>query len=124
MATYTENDVQNALADLRNGGALRTVSTRHGVPRTTLRGRLSGARSCQDAHNNEQRLSTVQEERLERWILQQEALGYAPTHAQVQAIAGGILKQQGDDKSLGKKWTRHFLGRHPAIKIKLGRRTD
>ena len=103
MATYTENDVQNALADLRNGGALRTVSTRHGVPRTTLRGRLSGARSCQDAHNNEQRLSTVQEERLERWILQQEALGYAPTHAQVQAIASGILKQQGDDKPLGKK---------------------
>jgi len=124
MAAYTENDVQNALADLRNGGALATAATCHGVPRTTLRDRLNGARSCRDAHDDEQRLSTVQEERLERWILRQEALGYAPTHAQVRAIASGILKQGGDNKPLGKKWIRHFLKRHPAVKTKLGRRTD
>jgi hypothetical protein len=103
MATYTENNVQNALADIQNGGGIATTATRHGVPRTTLRGRLSGAQSCRDAHNDEQRLSTVQEERLKRWILQQEALGYAPTHEQVWAIASGILKQGGDDKPLGKK---------------------
>ena len=66
MATYTENDVQNALTDFRNGGALRTISTYHGVPRTTLRGRLNGAQSCRDAHDDKQRLSTVQEEHLKR----------------------------------------------------------
>ena len=71
-----------------------------------------------------QRLSTVQEERLKRWILRQEALGYAPTHAQVRAIASGILKQSGDDKPLGKKWSKHFLKRHLAVKTKLGRRTN
>ena len=124
MAAYTENDVQNALADLRNRGALATAATYHGVPRTTLRGRLNSARSYRDAHNDEQRLSTVQEERLERWILRQEALGYAPTHAQVRAIVSGILKQEGDDKSLRKKWIRHFLERHPAVKTKLSRRTN
>ena len=70
MAAYIENDVQNALADLRNGGALATAATHHGVPRTTLRNRLNGAQSCRDAHDDEQRLSTVQEEHLERWILQ------------------------------------------------------
>ena len=59
MATYIENDVQNALADLRNGGVLRTMSARHGVPRTTLRGRLNGAQSCRDVYDDEQRLSTV-----------------------------------------------------------------
>ena len=83
IATYTENDVQNALADLRNGGALATAATRHGVPRTTLRDRLNSARSCRNAHDDEQRLSTVQEERLERWILRQEALGYALTYIQI-----------------------------------------
>ena len=103
MATYTENDVQNALADIRNRGAKATASTHHGVPQTTLRDRLNGAQSYRDAHNDKQRLLTVQEECLERWILQQEALGYAPTHAQVQTIASGILKQGGDDKPLGKK---------------------
>src|SRR6266480_2400773 len=124
MATYTENDVQNALTDLRNRGALRTISTHHGVPRTTLRDRFNSARSYRDAHNDEQRLSTVQEERLKRWILRQEALGYAPIHTQVRAIASGILKQGGDDKPLGKKWIQHFLKRYPTVKIKLGRRTD
>ena len=52
MATYIENDVQNALSDLRNGGALRTVSTHYGVLRTTLRDRFNSARSYRDAHND------------------------------------------------------------------------
>jgi len=103
MAIYTENDVQNALANVRNGVALATAATRNGVPRNTLRGRLGGAQSCRYAHEDEQRLSTVQEQNLERWILRQEALGYAPTHAQVRAIANGILRQKGDDKPLEKK---------------------
>ena len=124
MAIYTENDVQNALVDIRNGVAVRRAATVHGVPRNTLQGRLDGAQSCREAHEDEQRLSTVQEQNLERWILQQEALGYAPTHAQVRAIANGILRQQGDDKLLGKKWSGHFIDRHPAVKTKLGRRTD
>ena len=46
MAAYTENDVRNALADMRNGGTIATAATHHGVPRTTLRDRLKGARSC------------------------------------------------------------------------------
>ena len=116
--------MQNALTDFRNRGVLRTISICYRIPRTTLRGRLNGARSCRNAHDDEQRLSTVQEERLEHWILRQEALSYAPTHAQVRAIASGILKQQGDDKPLGKKWIEHFLKRHLAVKTKLGRRTN
>ena len=61
MAIYTENDVQNALADVRNGVALATVATRNGVPRNTLCGRLGGVQSCRYAHEDEKRLSTVQE---------------------------------------------------------------
>ena len=52
MATYTENDVQNALTDIRNKGALRTVSIHHEVSRTILRDRLNGARSYRDAHDD------------------------------------------------------------------------
>ena len=59
MAIYTENDVQNALTDVRNGVALATAATRNGVPRNTLRGRLSGAQSCRYAHEDEQRLLTI-----------------------------------------------------------------
>ena len=52
MAAYTENDVQNALTDLRNGGVLATAATRYGVPQTTLRDRLNGTQSCRDTHDD------------------------------------------------------------------------
>jgi len=124
MATYTERDVQNALTDLRNGAPLTAAATRNGVPRNTLRGRHNGAQPQRHAHCDQQRLTTVQEEHLELWILRQEALGYAPTHAQVRAIASGVLKRAGDHKPLGRQWSNHFVKRHPAVKTKLGRRTD
>lgn len=121
--SYTEGDVLNALADLKEGVALATAATRNGVPRNTLRGRLEGAQPSRYAHIDEQRLTAVQEEHLELWILRQEALGYAPTHAQVRAIANGVLRV-GDNKPLGKRWSSHFVKRHPAVQTKLGRRTD
>ena len=124
MPSYTEGDIQNALEDLKAGVPLATASTRHSVPRNTLRGRLNGAQPSQYAHEDEQRLSAIQEEHPEQWVLRQEALGYAPTHAQLRAITTGILLQAGDNKPLGKRWTQHFLIRHPAIKSKLGRRTN
>ena len=43
IAAYTENDVQNVLADLYNRSALATVAIRYGVLRTTLRDYLNGA---------------------------------------------------------------------------------
>ena len=124
MTVYTENDVQNALADVWNEVALVTAAIRHGIPRNILCGRLGGAQSCRHAHEDEQRLSTVQEQNLERWILRQEALDYASTHAQVQIIANDILQQEDDDKSLEKKWFSHFIKRHSAVKTKLDRWTD
>ena len=52
MAAYTENDVQNIFADLRNRGALATASTYYGVPRTTLRGHLNNTPSYRNIYDN------------------------------------------------------------------------
>ena len=43
MATYIENDVQNVFINIHNGDILRTASTRHGIPRATLRGYFNSA---------------------------------------------------------------------------------
>jgi hypothetical protein len=71
-----------------------------------------------------QRLSLEQEDCLATWILRQESLNYALTHAQVRAIATGVLKRASDYQPLGKKWITHFLNRHPELKTKLGRCID
>jgi Tc5 transposase DNA-binding domain/helix-turn-helix, Psq domain len=124
MDRYTEADIQNALADIANGVPTKTAAKTHGVPRTTLRDRISGSQNHRSAYSNMQRLSPEQEDHLAAWILQQESFNYAPTHAQVRAIATSVLKQAGDYQPLGKKWTTHFLNRHLELKTKLGRRTD
>ena len=42
MASYTEDDVQNALVDLQNGVALITAAIWNGVSRFTLRNHENG----------------------------------------------------------------------------------
>ena len=124
MPSYTEKDVEQALVDLANGTSMATAANRHGILRTTLRDRQSGTQPSRLAHSFQQRLSAIQEDHLEQWILCQEALGYAPTHAQIRAIATAVLRTNGDQQLLGRKWSQHFVRRHPTIKNKLGRRTD
>ena len=52
MATYTENDIQNALTDIYNGDTIATTATYYRVPRTTLRNRLKGIRSYRNIYND------------------------------------------------------------------------
>ncbi|KAJ0122868.1 hypothetical protein HZ326_31548, partial [Fusarium oxysporum f. sp. albedinis] len=104
--------------------SLKTAAKKNGLPPSTLRGRLTGAQSRQVARQEQLRLTTDQEDDLERWILRQEKLGHAPTHAQVRTIVRSVLARHGDHAPLGRKWTTRFVERHPALKTKLGRRTD
>ncbi|OBS16728.1 hypothetical protein FPOA_12668 [Fusarium poae] len=71
-----------------------------------------------------QRISKSQEETLIRWVLRQESLGYALSHSQLRACVEAILKQQGDNKPLGKHWTTRFVKRHLQLSTKLGKRQE
>ncbi|KAG6996472.1 hypothetical protein FOFC_07489 [Fusarium oxysporum] len=63
-------------------------------------------------------------ETLLRWVLRQESLGYALSHSQLRACVEAILKQQGDNKPLGKHWTTRFVKRHLELSTKLGKRQE
>ena len=64
IAQYTEADIQNKLADIKNRVPTATAATRHGIPRTTLRGRNSDSQHHGFAHKNIQQLSPEQEDHL------------------------------------------------------------
>jgi hypothetical protein len=78
--TYTEEDVQRALDTIVNSMSQKKAGLEFGVLRSILQNRINGHVSMQEAPVPQQRLSTVQEERLTEWILTQESLGHVPTH--------------------------------------------
>ncbi|EWZ28117.1 hypothetical protein FOZG_18184 [Fusarium oxysporum Fo47] len=122
---YTEDDVAEAILDITDRGLSQTgAAQKRGVPRSTLSGRLSGQASRNERIQAHQRISKSQEETLLRWVLRQESLGYALSHSQLRACVEAILKQQGDNKPLGKHWTTRFVKRHLQLSTKLGKRQE
>jgi len=116
--SYTEDDLQRALADVALGRSVRKAGLDWGVPRSTLQERISGRVSRQEANEPSQRLSPVQEQRLTDWVLVQESLGRSPTHSQIRAFAGRILAARSDAIPLGKRWMAGFLRRNPILRTK------
>ena len=107
--SYTEDDIQRALADVGNGRSVRKACLDWGVPRGTIQDRIKGSVSRKEASEPFQRLSPVQEQRLTDWVLVQEALGRSPTHTQIRALAGRILVTRKDTILLGKRWMAGFI---------------
>jgi hypothetical protein len=122
--SYTEDDIQRALAEVAKGRSVRKACLDWGVPRGTLQDRINGRVSLKEAHEPYQRLSLVQEQRLTDWVLVQEALGRSPTHAQIRALAGRILVAKRDALPLGKRWMAGFIRRNPILKTKRQLRID
>ncbi|KAF5488780.1 hypothetical protein CGCF413_v012397 [Colletotrichum fructicola] len=114
--TYTENEINQALADMANGISARNASRRWGVPRSTLQDRTKGAQQRAAAFEDLQRLSHTQEAKLASWVQIQADLGLPPTHQQVKDFAQRILHAMGDTQPLGKRWMDGFLRRNPSIK--------
>ena len=114
--SYTEEDLQDALDAIANGLSVKKASQEWGIPRTSIRNRLSGRQPTNKAFSSFQRLSPIQEALLTSWILTQGALGLPPTHTQVRVFAERILRAQGDTQPLGKRWMSAFLDRNPSIK--------
>ncbi|KAF6528591.1 hypothetical protein HZS61_008893 [Fusarium oxysporum f. sp. conglutinans] len=105
---YTEDDVAEAIFDTTDRGLSQNeAAQKRGVPQWTISRRLSGQAS-----------------RNERIQAHQQSLGYALSHSQLRACVEAILKQQGDNKPLGKHWTTRFVKRHLQLSTKLGKRQE
>ena len=124
MPGYTNEDIQNALQDIKNGFSQRKAAERNGVPRQTLRDRIAGALPHSEAHKHQQKLSEAQERDLRDWVLIQHALGFPPTHTQVREFAHRIAKNNGYNEPIGKHWLKNFLARHNKMKTVRHRKID
>ena len=120
MPTYTEEEMQNAIAAVENGCSLHQAAQQYKIPRSTLRNRLRGSNSRKDTNQDRQKLSAIEEASLANWARIQYAFGLPLTHRQLRLAAQRMLAISGNDASLGKHWTTYFLRRNPSLKAMKG----
>ena len=73
----------------------RRAAARHfGVNRDTLGRRMNGTLSRQQAHENEQSLSSEEEQLLLAWIQTEDLAGTPPTYARIRAMANKMYQHQ------------------------------
>jgi transposase len=119
---YSLQDMEEAKLSIGAGKSIRQAAKDCGVPEATLRRYIA-----EDDHNQADtafKISQNDEERVVKWILTQEKLGYAPTLSMVKAVVTSLAKKTGDTRPLGHHWMERFLKRRPEIRTKLGKRID
>src|SRR6266699_7239852 len=124
MPSYTENALTAAIDAVNTGTPIRHAVRDYSIPFTTLYYRLAGRQSKTIAHTFQQKLSPIQESRLAEWIYIQDALGLAPTYAQIRMFASRILLVDGATTSVGKHWLEGFLRCNLCVKTLQTRRMD
>jgi hypothetical protein len=124
---YTELQITLCIADVKSGvyASQRAAAAAYNIPESTLRARLaSKASERKSAHQHQQRLTPAQEEFIADWVLEEDARGYAPTHARTREMAQRLLRANGDLRPLGKKWVTTFIHRNPRVSSVVGRRIE
>jgi hypothetical protein len=116
MPKYSDKDLKEAIEDAKSGTSLRRAANQHGVPYSTLRNRIHGKPTRNEAHEWRQLLPKSQEDLLCDWLIMQDKLGMALTHGQIWKLAISMLGENGRNQQIGKYWVTGFLRRNKRIK--------
>lgn len=127
MPKLSERDMQEAISFVQNGVSRTKTAECFGISKATLSRRVKGTQPHSKSHEIDQKLSKLQEDEVEAWILHEELCGRAPTKSLVrdfaQEVAYGLDRDE-RQQPLGKNWVDRFTSRHPKIKTKIGRVVD
>jgi len=116
--TVPEENIQEAIALVREGTSQKDAAAAWGVPPPTLSGRLHGRQSNKTVKISKQKLTPAQERFIADWALSEEHAGRAPNRKRLRGFAQLILMEGGDKTPLGARWVNRFLNRHPNVHTK------
>ncbi|KAG7427874.1 hypothetical protein Forpi1262_v009427 [Fusarium oxysporum f. sp. raphani] len=105
MPVYSADDLENAIADVKNGVSLKTAAKKNGLPPSTYEVASLVRKVVRSLAKNNYALLPIKKMTLSA----DSATGKARPRSNSRAR---------------RKWTTRFVERHPALKTKLGRRTD
>jgi hypothetical protein len=94
------------------------------VPESTLRSRLRGVQHRAISRANSHKLTEVEEETLQKWILSLDDRGAAPRPTTVRETANLLLQARGTTpvQTVGENWVYNFVKRHPELSTRFSRR--
>jgi hypothetical protein len=96
------------------------------VPLNTLRRRMAGIKSREETRANSHKLTSLEEETLENWIISLDDRGAAPRPNTVREVANLLLEDRGTEptESVGIKWVYNFIQRHSNLSTRFSRSYD
>ena len=117
---WTEEKIRLACKAVKaDGYTYRRAELEFGVPKSTIRDRISG-KTLPDATSGPERyLTDTEEQELVHFIKECAKVGYAKTRKQIIAIVELALKEKcGPDTTITPGWWYSFKGRHPELTIR------
>ena len=93
------------------------------VPRSTLRRRLQGVQNRVESRANSHKLTEIEEESLQKWILSMDSRGASPRPSTVREMADLLLAARGSTPilSVGNNWVTNFVKRHPNLSTRFSK---
>jgi hypothetical protein len=103
--------------------SVREAARCFNVPRTTLQDRLRGHQPRAETRANSHKLTAIEEESLQKWIISLDDRGAAPRPSTVRETANLLLAARGTIpvQTVGEKWVYNFVKRHPDLSTRFSR---
>jgi hypothetical protein len=94
------------------------------IPRSTLQLRIHGKPARKDSKKHLQRLTTQEEDSIEKAVYQLDAWGWPMSIASVEQLALELLVAKGDLEPLERNWYYNFLRRRSDLRTRRSRAMD
>ena len=120
---WAEKSMLAALDAVKCGAIVLRAAQQHGVPRQTLRDRVSGRVTHGTKPGPKPYLSSVEEKELGSFLAK---AGYGKSRSQIKGLAEGIANDKGmlKGKRISDGWFRRFMERQPHLRLRKGDTTS
>ena len=97
--------------------SIREAVRHFNVPKSTLLRRLNNTPNRTESRANNHKLTEIEEESLQKWIISLDDRGAAPRPSTVRETANLLLAARGTTpvQTVGEKWVYNFVKRHPEL---------
>ena len=123
LRQWSDESMLGAIRAVREGEfGVNRAALEYGVPRTTLKDRLSGRVTHGSQSGAKPYLSREEEKELFDFLITCSNLGYGKTRKEVMLLVEGIMKKKGRslDKPISNGWWLRFLERWPKLSLRKG----